>query len=190
MNEVQRSGRTVLFVSHNMATIENLCTRTIVLNEGKVAFSGPSKQAVEYYLQKIVDRRPLGDNGTSTSRWSDASHRNYRSKDEVIKYTGVEFRNRREGTNSIHSLRRSPGNSPALPCVQRRRTAYFWYRNRHRKRHGRFASKHLALRSGSSRATERRWIYRSALGRREPHARPIFSIVVARGVGPDVLRQH
>lgn len=93
MNEVQRSGRTVLFVSHNMATIENLCTRTIVLNEGKVAFSGPSKQAVEYYLQKIVDRRPLGDNGTSTSRWSDASHRNYRSKDEVIKYTGVEFRN-------------------------------------------------------------------------------------------------
>src|SRR5437764_13779414 len=34
MNDVRSSGRTVLFVSHNMAAIENLCNRGIVLREG------------------------------------------------------------------------------------------------------------------------------------------------------------
>ena len=92
MNQVHRSGRTVLFVSHNMATIENLCTTTMVLNEGRVAFIGPSKQAVQFYLQKIVDRgRPV--DGATANRWSDPEHRQYRSKHEVITFTGLEFKN-------------------------------------------------------------------------------------------------
>ena len=53
MSEVSKGGRTVLFVSHNMATVENLCQRGIVLEQGKLAFAGTSKEAVKYYLNSV-----------------------------------------------------------------------------------------------------------------------------------------
>jgi lipopolysaccharide transport system ATP-binding protein len=53
MGEVSRGGRTVLFVSHNMAAIENLCTRGIVLNQGRLWFDGGSKEAIQYYLNSL-----------------------------------------------------------------------------------------------------------------------------------------
>ncbi len=43
MNEVSRGGRTVLFVSHNMAAVENLCRRGVVLERGKLVFDGLRK---------------------------------------------------------------------------------------------------------------------------------------------------
>lgn len=53
MSDVSRSGRTVLFVSHNMATVENLCQHAIVLEQGKMVFNGPAKEAVQHYLQRL-----------------------------------------------------------------------------------------------------------------------------------------
>ncbi|PYX88640.1 MAG: hypothetical protein DMG68_07925 [Acidobacteria bacterium] len=53
MSEVSKGGRTVLFVSHNMATVENLCQRGIVLQQGKLVFSGTSKEAVKHYLNSV-----------------------------------------------------------------------------------------------------------------------------------------
>jgi len=53
MNDVSRSGRTVVFVSHNMATVENLCQRAIVLEHGELVFSGTAKDAVQQYLQRL-----------------------------------------------------------------------------------------------------------------------------------------
>lgn len=50
MNEVAGSGRTVLFVSHNMAAVENLCTTGLLLDHGKVTFLGPVKDAVRKYI--------------------------------------------------------------------------------------------------------------------------------------------
>ncbi len=50
MSEVSRGGRTVLFVSHNMAAVESLCQRGIVLEQGQLVFDGSSKEAVEFYL--------------------------------------------------------------------------------------------------------------------------------------------
>lgn len=44
------SGRTVLFVSHNMASIKKLCTRAIVLSNGSISFDGKVDKAVETYL--------------------------------------------------------------------------------------------------------------------------------------------
>ncbi len=43
-------GRTVLFVSHNMAAVKSLCTRAIVLKNGKVALEGSVNECVEAYL--------------------------------------------------------------------------------------------------------------------------------------------
>ncbi len=50
MSEVSKTGRTVLFVSHNMAAVENLCQRGIVLKQGQVIFDGDVKLAVGQYL--------------------------------------------------------------------------------------------------------------------------------------------
>ncbi|MDH7913007.1 ABC transporter ATP-binding protein [Winogradskyella sp. SYSU M77433] len=44
-------GRTVLFVSHNMAAVENLCTRAILLENGKVKFEGGTKDCIQIYLK-------------------------------------------------------------------------------------------------------------------------------------------
>ena len=44
-------GRTVLFVSHNMAAVKSLCTRGIVLENGKVVFEGGIDQTISKYLQ-------------------------------------------------------------------------------------------------------------------------------------------
>lgn len=55
MEEVGNEGRTVLFVSHNMAMISNLCQRGMVLNEGKLEFCGQVSEAVAKYYQATND---------------------------------------------------------------------------------------------------------------------------------------
>ena len=44
-------GRTVLYVSHNMNTIRQLCTRCVVLDQGKIIFSGDVEEAISIYMQ-------------------------------------------------------------------------------------------------------------------------------------------
>jgi lipopolysaccharide transport system ATP-binding protein len=46
----KQDGRTVLYVSHNMNTIRQLCDRCIVLNKGKVIFEGDVEKAVQVYM--------------------------------------------------------------------------------------------------------------------------------------------
>lgn len=51
MKDVSKGeGRTVLFVSHNMPAVKNLCTRGVVLENGGLAFDGTTEEAVNYYL--------------------------------------------------------------------------------------------------------------------------------------------
>ncbi|MCO5203644.1 MAG: ABC transporter ATP-binding protein [Anaerolineae bacterium] len=50
MSDVVDHGRTILFVSHNMASIKHLCSRSILLEEGEIAFDGPSDEAVQRYM--------------------------------------------------------------------------------------------------------------------------------------------
>lgn len=62
MDEVAREGRTVLFVSHNMAAVENLCRRVLVLDEGRVSADDECSIAVEYYSRTLTEnsqRTPL-----------------------------------------------------------------------------------------------------------------------------------
>lgn len=52
MKEVsQGGGRTVLFVSHNMASVRNLCHNGIVLKDGCVDYVGAAENCIDYYLQ-------------------------------------------------------------------------------------------------------------------------------------------
>jgi lipopolysaccharide transport system ATP-binding protein len=54
MGEVVKAGRTVLFVSHNMAAIENLCPRCILLKQGTVEVDGPAAQTLPIYLADFL----------------------------------------------------------------------------------------------------------------------------------------
>jgi lipopolysaccharide transport system ATP-binding protein len=50
MEDISHEGRTVLFVSHNMMAVKNLCTKGIVLSEGKLVCHDDVSKAVEVYL--------------------------------------------------------------------------------------------------------------------------------------------
>ena len=53
MQDISNSdGRTVLFVSHNMAAVKNLCTKAIVLENGTAVFEGDTDAAVGFYLNR------------------------------------------------------------------------------------------------------------------------------------------
>lgn len=49
MEAVGSSGRTILFVSHNMASVENLCNKSLVLKDGRVDFHGDVKEGIRHY---------------------------------------------------------------------------------------------------------------------------------------------
>ena len=53
MGDVVKEGRTILFVSHNMAAIENLCTRSLWLENGQVRMIGETGTIVDQYLGDI-----------------------------------------------------------------------------------------------------------------------------------------
>lgn len=62
MKEAAREeGRTVLYVSHNMATISQLCDRCIVMEKGKKVFDGPVPEAISLYLQRSSIGSPETD---------------------------------------------------------------------------------------------------------------------------------
>jgi len=57
MNDVATSGRTVLFVSHNMEAVQRLCRRTVWLDEGRVERDGPTDEVVSAYLRQWSGQR-------------------------------------------------------------------------------------------------------------------------------------
>src|SRR5262245_8482800 len=64
IGNVARGGRTVLFVSHNMAAVKSLTTRGILLDQGSLKFSGTSEQVIAH-------------NAQMTSRAADTKNRNW-----------------------------------------------------------------------------------------------------------------
>jgi lipopolysaccharide transport system ATP-binding protein len=65
MQDFGQSGRTVLFVSHNMQAIARLCERTILLSDGEIERDGRSPDVVAHYLQS-------GQGSGSYREWTEA----------------------------------------------------------------------------------------------------------------------
>jgi lipopolysaccharide transport system ATP-binding protein len=79
-----RQGRTVLFVSHQMAAIQHLCTRCLLLNEGRIVCDGPPTHVIDTYLSQAKhlttielsrrkDRRGIGDAIVSAIEFFDSA---------------------------------------------------------------------------------------------------------------------
>lgn len=54
MNQVAHSGRTILFVSHNMTAVEELCPRSLLLKNGQVEKSGSTNEVIGTYLSSTA----------------------------------------------------------------------------------------------------------------------------------------
>lgn len=61
MQSVSRSGRTVLFVSHNLSAVQNLCTSCLYLKNGQVVERGPTSRVIETYLTENKNVQLTGD---------------------------------------------------------------------------------------------------------------------------------
>lgn len=64
MQAVSRSGRTVLFVSHNLTAVEQLCTKGILMQNGMLKMEGKVHDITSAYKQMSVDENELRRSGT------------------------------------------------------------------------------------------------------------------------------
>jgi ABC-type polysaccharide/polyol phosphate transport system ATPase subunit len=53
MSRLVREGRTLLFVTHNLAAVEQLCDRALLLSSGSVVMDGNSRDVIHEYLQRV-----------------------------------------------------------------------------------------------------------------------------------------
>ncbi len=62
MQDISREGgRTVLFVSHNMAAVQTLCTRSIVIQDGSIKYDGGTEDAIQFYLKDSTGNFELSE---------------------------------------------------------------------------------------------------------------------------------
>ena len=64
MDEISNSGRTILFVSHNISAIKNICNKGIVLQNGEIAFDGNVSEAIHFYQKTGSSNHNFNFNGS------------------------------------------------------------------------------------------------------------------------------
>ncbi len=82
MEDLRAGARTVLFVSHNLAAVENLCGRCIWIDGGRIRMDGETRRVVEAYMGSM-------SNGQATS--SDLHNLENRRGNGKVRYRAVEF---------------------------------------------------------------------------------------------------
>lgn len=91
MREVANSGRTILYVSHNMSTIRQLCDRCIVLSHGKVIFEGDVEEAIAVYSGKEVKEFSLEYNFTANDAYMAKINGNASDMVKCAKFIRLKF---------------------------------------------------------------------------------------------------
>jgi lipopolysaccharide transport system ATP-binding protein len=117
MGEVAGEGRTVVFVSHNLAIIQALCRRAVLLQHGEVVADGPVGDAVDRYLRSLetAASASLLERTDRDSRGWDAVHVSaLEIRDESGTHPGVVVGGRR-ATITVHV-------TEVLPAMQCRLT--------------------------------------------------------------------
>ncbi len=82
MSEFASTGRTVLFVSHNMPAIESLCPRTMLVSNGRIVADGPTNEVVPQFIKSMV----RSEDGLDRAETDLCGHpRRTRSSKEILK---------------------------------------------------------------------------------------------------------
>lgn len=82
MSELRNGGRTVLFVSHNMAAVENLCSRVLWIDNGRLRQDGDAKEVISAYMSTFAE---------AADQQLDLRKIEARRGSGNIRYTKVEF---------------------------------------------------------------------------------------------------
>ena len=70
MDEIaKKEGRTIIFVSHNMEAIKNLCQKCVVLKKGKVSYVGGVNESIKRYMENF-ENKTVGLAGSSNAKKS------------------------------------------------------------------------------------------------------------------------
>ena len=97
MQDVSKEeGRTVLFVSHNMETIKNLCARSILLEKGKAIFDGPTNEVIKNYITDINNKI---DKYKGERKWDMNAPNNGN-----VKYTAIRTKNEKGEIKSVFDV--------------------------------------------------------------------------------------
>ena len=98
MSEIARDGRAVLYVSHNMRTVSQLCNRGIYLEQGHIRYDGTVEHAIELYggsgvrsLKQDLDSLPHPKGRGDTMRMLEIEFLNTQALEYTINST-IEFR--------------------------------------------------------------------------------------------------
>jgi lipopolysaccharide transport system ATP-binding protein len=94
MQDVSRQqGRTVLFVSHNMTAVQNLCPKSLVLENGKISFNGNSLEAIGFYERGIVKKAHwVGEDGDSFIKIKETKVINDSSSEKIKNSSKIEIK--------------------------------------------------------------------------------------------------
>jgi lipopolysaccharide transport system ATP-binding protein len=84
MRELGKGGRTVVFVSHNMSSIQNLCKRTIWIADGVIKQDGDSKDVISAYVNSF---------GAATKQGLELGDLSERQGTGAVRFTKMEFLN-------------------------------------------------------------------------------------------------
>jgi lipopolysaccharide transport system ATP-binding protein len=92
MKDVAGNGRTVLFVSHNMASMKSLCNKGILMQRGTITYQGTMQDTVQQYML-----------GMRQNAATELDLKDYRTiKSTLVKFTKVELNNITNGSNKIY----------------------------------------------------------------------------------------
>ena len=96
MKELRNSGRTVIFVSHVMMTVEQLCPRALWIDNGELRQDGSTADIIKNYMGGIrgkwsADFKMTGYSELREQSGFDLTHVPYRSGSGEIRYTGLEY---------------------------------------------------------------------------------------------------
>jgi lipopolysaccharide transport system ATP-binding protein len=115
MDGVAKEGRTVLFVSHNMAAVQSLCNTAYLLDQGKITASGRADTVIGYYLEtmqceqvpKLADR--VDRRGNGKLRFLSFSAHSIEGRNSLVSGSLTELTIAFEGEPPLHNVNISLG---------------------------------------------------------------------------------
>ena len=174
MQDMRGGGRTVLFVSHNMAAVENLCTRGIWIANGNVRLDGPTHEVIEAYMASFAS----ADGAVQRTHRRRGAPRFGR---DPLHARGILVQGRRAADG--HPLRQESGDSPALPRQRGGRASELRYQDVHGNGHADHRHQYLAARPGHLSGGCRHRLHRSGDRFAQPAAGSLLLLAVGGLLG-------
>jgi len=114
MKDVAAEGRTVLFVSHDLAAVEKLCGRAILLDSGRCQADGPTAHTIARYQESLIqvasaDLSTRADRkGAGAAKFTKIELLDAQEREQNVFFSGKQLRVR------LHY--RSNGDQPLINC--------------------------------------------------------------------------